>query len=642
MTTPQSLSLLKNTIHRTTMNKTGILLRSVALLTLISFHSNIYSQVNVIDFDSDKWTFIDAKKVDHLGRKALMGTAYLKDVEFRNGIIELDMAVERKTSYPGVLFRMRSVREHERFYIRPHRAGLYSDAIQYVASFNGVDSWQLYNGPGKTAALEIPYQTWFHVKLEVKNAQARIFINNSDRPALFIAELQYGASKGMIGLMGPVDGSAYYSNFSYKADDNLTFPPAPLAEQPLGIITDWEISQVFKANEIDLENAPAGQGLDTVQWRNVKSLANGVVDVSRFHGRKGADADCIFARTVIECKKDETKQFAFGYSDAITIFLNGKIVFSANSAYRQRDPSFLGIVGLNDYVYLPLKKGNNELLLNVVEMSGGWGFIFQDANAIFESQTLRKLWELPRKLKYPESVVYDSKRDFLYVSNYFNNGNEFISKITLGGKIVELSWVSGLRQPTGLCLSDEYLYAVDRRSLFKIDIDSAKIVATYPIPGAAFPNDITADEAGHLYITDSQKNAIIMFSNGQFTSFLEGPQLSGVNGILYDRGRLLVGVTGDASIKQIDVGSKEISTLALLEPGSVMDGLRKDGKGNYLFSDYNGRLFRLSRTGKVDMLLNTKAPQRPCADFEYIPDRRLLIIPSLLDNRIITYKLLSD
>jgi hypothetical protein len=29
----------------------------------------------------------------------------------------------------------------------------------------------------------------------------------------------------------------------------------------------------------------------------------------------------------------------------------------------------------NDAVYLPLKKGNNELMLALSELGGGWGFI---------------------------------------------------------------------------------------------------------------------------------------------------------------------------------------------------------------------------------------------------------------------------
>lgn len=34
----------------------------------------------------------------------------------------------------------------------------------------------------------------------------------------------------------------------------------------------------------------------------------------------------------------------------------------------------------NDAVYLPLKKGNNELVLAVTEFFGGWGFICQMSN----------------------------------------------------------------------------------------------------------------------------------------------------------------------------------------------------------------------------------------------------------------------
>jgi hypothetical protein len=58
------------------------------------------------------------------------------------------------------------------------------------------------------------------------------------------------------------------------------------------------------------------------------------------------------------------------------VFLNGKILFRGRSAQYFRDPAFLGIVNPeNDAVYLPLKKGSNELMLAVSELGGGGGFI---------------------------------------------------------------------------------------------------------------------------------------------------------------------------------------------------------------------------------------------------------------------------
>jgi hypothetical protein len=47
-----------------------------------------------------------------------------------------------------------------------------------------------------------------------------------------------------------------------------------------------------------------------------------------------------------------------------------------SSAQTFRDPGFLGIVNPeNDAVYLPLRRGSNELVLAVSELGGEWGFI---------------------------------------------------------------------------------------------------------------------------------------------------------------------------------------------------------------------------------------------------------------------------
>ena len=84
----------------------------------------------------------------------------------------------------------------------------------------------------------------------------------------------------------------------------------------------------------------------------------------------------VYARTRIDSDRDQVKKLYIGYSDDVSVFLNGKILFRGRSAQNFRDPGFLGIVNPeNDAVYLPLKKGSNELLLAVSELGGGWGFI---------------------------------------------------------------------------------------------------------------------------------------------------------------------------------------------------------------------------------------------------------------------------
>jgi hypothetical protein len=57
-----------------------------------------------------------------------------------------------------------------------------------------------------------------------------------------------------------------------------------------------------------------------------------------------------------------------------------------------------------------------------------------------------------------------------------------------------------------------------------------------------------------------------------------------------------------------------------------------------LVSDFNGKVFLLSPEGQKSLLLDSTAPKRYCANFAYIPAKKLLIIPSLNDNRVIAFK----
>ena len=333
---------------------------SILFISFLLISNSAYSQQEIIPFESDRWDKEQARQAEFLGRQCLMGIASLKDVEFTNGVIEFDLAVTGERSYPGVTFRAQSNDDYERIYIRPHLSKTFQNVVQYEGTFNGLDSWQLYYGQGKTASAIIPANQWFHVKIEVKDTRARLFINDPENPVLTITELAHGLSKGTVGVWGPADGSAYFSNFSCRNDNTLQFPDEILPDNPTGIITDWEISQPDKLTAVDMENTPEAQGIENIQWEKVQSLPSGLVDISRYYGRTGQAPDIIWAKTELFSDKEQTKQLAFGYSDYISIFLNGKLLFMGNSQYTSRDGNFQGIVGLNDYIFLPLNQGKKR------------------------------------------------------------------------------------------------------------------------------------------------------------------------------------------------------------------------------------------------------------------------------------------
>lgn len=616
-------------------------MRTVVILAIsyLLVLNRIYSQQDIIPFESDRWDKAKAQQVEFLGQKCLMGIANLNDAEFTNGVIEFDLAVNGERSYPGVIFRAKGQNDYERIYIRPHLSKVFHNVVQYEGTFHGLDSWQLYYGPGKTTSATFPINEWFHLKIEVKDTQARLFISDMEKPVITITELAHGLSKGTLGVWGPLDGSAYFSNFSYRIDNPLQFPEAHMADDPLGIITDWEISQSDKLSNVDMEILPDAEELKNIKWQKVQSLPSGLVDISRNYGRSGQTPDIIWARTELISEKEQTKQFAFGYSDFISLFLNGKLLFMGNSQYTSRDGNFQGIVGLNDYIFLPLKKGKNELMIAVAETFGGWGFMFQDVDAIFVNQDMTKQWEIKNKFKYPESVVYDKKRDVLYVSNFTYENSGFISKVKMNGEIEKNEWVPGILQPTGMCIYNDKLYVVGRYNLIEIDLENNVISNRFPLPSPVFANDIACDENGTMYITDGGKGAVYKFENKKMSEWIKSDELFQVNGITVDKNKIFIGTTGDGKIKSIDAGTKEIKTIFGLGAGTIMDGLTKDGQGNLLISDNAGRLFRVALDGKSELLLNTKSKQISIADFEYIPEKKLLIIPAMTDNKLIMYKI---
>ena len=593
---------------------------------------------NVIGFNSGRWELLPGSRIiDYKGRESLQGSARLKDAVFRNGIIEVDVIFTGSRGFPGIRFRGQDERNSEEFYIRPHKSGQ-PDALQYTPVIKGLSAWQLYYGDGATAPFRFKNNEWLHLRLEVKGKQARVFLGTQKNPALLIHDLKLGDTAGGLGLNNAAPGIACFSNFKYTESDDLDFAPPPAETTPLGMIMDWELSsEAIKYNKINMKSYPLQGGSSEIRWVKAEVEPTGLVNVSRLIEKGPVVPDVALARTFIKADKERDMPFRFGYSDIVGVFLNGRLLFHASNVFTSRDPFFQGRVGLFEEIALPLKKGENELLLVLAESMGGWGFMGCDGSAEFVHPDLTLRWTLDHRLSYPETVLYDHVRDRFYVSNFYSDTRQFLSRLNGDGDILEEEWVTGLANPTGMAMVGDRLFVAEMRTLAEIDIPSGQVVARHTPAGARFLNDIAVDDLENLYMSDGQTARILRFSGGEFSVFKQGPEFAGVNGLHWSGGKLLAGTSGDGRLKAIDPQSGEVTVVAEFVPGTILDGIESDDKRNILLSDFNGKVYLIPLQGQKILLLDTSTSKDMCANFAFVPEKNLMVIPSLNGNTIRAY-----
>jgi hypothetical protein len=308
----------------------------------------------------------------------------------RDGVVDVDVATPAARGFFGIQFRIAGDGANaEWVYLRQHKSGL-PDAMQYTPVLNTGLNWQLYNGPGFTGAVDIPRDAWFHLRLEVVGAQAKLYVKDMDAPALVMSDLKSGIQRGQVAL-AVLTGATYFSNVEIRTTPDAAWERRAPAMPP-GTIAKWGLSPSYDALERDPERPLSPSEIDATRWQDVEAEPPGFVVLYRYreapHPRvtfandfsKRLDPQpgmrVLYARATVESDRDQVKKLSIGYSDDVSVFLNGKILYRGRSAQNFRDPAFLGIVSPeNDAVYLPLKKGSNELVLAVGELGGGWGFV---------------------------------------------------------------------------------------------------------------------------------------------------------------------------------------------------------------------------------------------------------------------------
>lgn len=258
-------------------------------------------------------------------------------------------------------------------------------------------------------------------------------------------------------------------------------------------------------------------------------------------------------------------------------------------------------------------------------------------NVKAQQHKLTKLWETDGVIDVPESVLLDEEMNILFVSQMGINPDDKdgiggIAKLSLEGKVIDSNWVSGLNAPKGLGKYKNELYAADLTDVAVIDIAEGKVKQIIPIEGAKFLNDVTVDNKGIVYVSDSRTGKIHRIENGTPTVYFE--DIKGVNGLKAIGTDLYI--AGGKTIWKAN-SKKELTKVIELPNG--IDGVEPVGNGNFLYSSWKGFIYYGNKEGTHELLLDTHLEEKNTADIDYDPEKRILYIPTFWKKSVAAYRL---
>lgn len=253
-----------------------------------------------------------------------------------------------------------------------------------------------------------------------------------------------------------------------------------------------------------------------------------------------------------------------------------------------------------------------------------------------------KVWETDTLLTTSESVLYDPKTELLLVAcingkPLDKDGNGFIAVVNLDGEIVTEKWATDLDAPKGMGIYEDKLYVTNITQLVEIEVTSGEITNRWEIEGSIFLNDITIDQKGTVYFTDSETNKIHILKNGEISTWLENSEITGFNGLLAESSSLMLASMGSSNFSRIDWNTKviEVKTDSI----GAGDGIASDGNGNYIVSSWSGEVFFIDgNTWKKSSIISTQENEIQSADITYIPEKNLLLIPTFFKNSVTAYR----
>jgi len=251
-----------------------------------------------------------------------------------------------------------------------------------------------------------------------------------------------------------------------------------------------------------------------------------------------------------------------------------------------------------------------------------------------EPQSVESEWVLDAGLCEPETVVFDRAREQLLVSNicgFERNGRGYLSRVSLGGQMLEERWVEGLDSPAGMSLLGRRLYVADYDRVRVIDVDSGELEESLPFDAGAL-NDIAVSSEGTIYVSDSVRHRVLRRDEGETVAL--AVKFTNANGLYLTAEHLYV---GGEFLWKVELASDEVERIGPSTLGDI-DGIEGDGAGGLVVSVVGGPIWHLGG-GKVAVWT---APGVSSTNHLYLEELRLVVVPTGFDGTLVAFELPAD
>jgi hypothetical protein len=253
-----------------------------------------------------------------------------------------------------------------------------------------------------------------------------------------------------------------------------------------------------------------------------------------------------------------------------------------------------------------------------------------------QQPSLTKLWETDTVIAVPESVLPDPANNILYVSlvdgaPWDADGKGGVGRLSPDGKQYNGSWITGLNAPKGMGRYGNRLYVADISDVVVIDIQKGKVIKKIPVPGESGLNDITVDNNGVVYVSDSKSGKVYRVANDVPTLFMDN--LDGANGLKASGKNLYI-----LARKQVLVAdpAKNLKVICDLPNGG--DGIEEVGNGDLIVSEWIGNVFYVYADGRKVQMLDRKPEKKNTADIWYDQKTKTLYVPGFFGKTITAYR----